>query len=140
MTAEFAYPRRVEFAETDAFGIVHFASMFCYMEEAEHSLWHAAGLTLAGRHGPHGWPRVSATFSFRNPLHYPDDFIVQVRLEASGRSSLRYAFDVVRGDTLIGTGTMITVCVRRDSGTMIPVEVPPGVMEKLRAVLDRDGS
>ena len=38
------YRRRVEFAETDAAGIVHFSVFFRYMEEAEHALWRNAGM------------------------------------------------------------------------------------------------
>ena len=42
----FRYSRRVQFAETDLAGIVHFSMFFRYMEEAEHALWRAAGLTI----------------------------------------------------------------------------------------------
>ena len=47
--SEFVYKRRVQFAETDLAGIVHFSTIFRYMEEAEHALWRAAGLTIAER-------------------------------------------------------------------------------------------
>ena len=47
--SEFVYRRRVQFAETDLAGIVHFSNIFRYMEEAEHALWRAAGLTIAER-------------------------------------------------------------------------------------------
>lgn len=43
----FRYPRRVQFAETDLAGMVHFANFFRYMEEAEHALWRAAGMSIA---------------------------------------------------------------------------------------------
>ena len=46
-TSGFRYSRRVQFAETDLAGIVHFSWMFRYMEEAEHALWRAAGLSIA---------------------------------------------------------------------------------------------
>ena len=36
----------VEFAETDAAGIVHFSVFFRYMEEAEHAVWRQAGLDI----------------------------------------------------------------------------------------------
>jgi len=134
----FSYSRRVQFAETDASGIVHFSSMFRYMEEAEHALWRAAGLTIAGRDAAHSWPRVSAAFDFRSPLYYGDEFAVNVRLEGVGRRSLRYAHEIVRGETTIGTGTMVTVCVRMSrDGTMSAVELPAEVVPRLRTALDR---
>ena len=57
--------RRVQFRETDAAGLVHFSSFFRYMEEAEHALWRAAGLSIhprrrRGRAG-RAWPRRSSS-------------------------------------------------------------------------------
>ena len=47
--SEFVYHRRVQFPETDASGIVHFTNFFKYVEEAEHALWRAAGMSIAER-------------------------------------------------------------------------------------------
>ncbi|HCE02754.1 MAG TPA: acyl-CoA thioesterase, partial [Acidobacteria bacterium] len=45
--SEFRLTRRVQFYETDSAGIVHFSVFFRYMEEAEHAMWRAAGLSIA---------------------------------------------------------------------------------------------
>jgi len=138
-TGAFTYSRRVQFGETDASGIVHFSWMFRYMEEAEHALWRAAGLTVAGRQTPYGWPRVSATFDFRSPLRFEDEFVVKVRLEEVRRRSLRYAHEIASGQAIIGAGTIVTVCVRtRGDGTMHAVELPAEVVPKLSLVLGPD--
>jgi YbgC/YbaW family acyl-CoA thioester hydrolase len=132
----FRYGRRVQFAETDLAGIVHFSWMFRYMEEAEHAAWRAAGLSIAGRNSPMGWPRVSASFDYRNPLHFEDEFDVTVRLAEVGSRSLKYDHTIARGDVVIGSGRMATVCVRyAGDGSMRAVEIPADVVEKLRAVL-----
>lgn len=137
----FSYPRRVQFAETDPSGIVHFSWMFRYMEEAEHALWRAAGLTIAGRGVPHAWPRVSAAFDFRSPLSYDDEFVVEVRLEHVGQRSLRYAHRIVRGETVIGTGTITTACVTTgEDGAMRAVELPADVVPRLQGALDSGGN
>jgi len=47
--SEHTYHRQVQFPETDASGIVHFTNFFKYVEEAEHAMWRAAGLCIAGR-------------------------------------------------------------------------------------------
>ena len=60
MPHAFVLRRRVHFYETDAAGIVHFSTFFRYMEEAEHALWRAAGLTVAPAGAEPGWPRVAA--------------------------------------------------------------------------------
>ena len=38
-----AYKRRVEFAETDMAGQVHFSNFFRYMEAAEHAFFRSLG-------------------------------------------------------------------------------------------------
>jgi acyl-CoA thioester hydrolase len=133
---EFRYSRRVQFAETDLAGIVHFSWMFRYMEEAEHALWRAAGLSVVDPARDIGWPRVAATFEFRNPLHFEDAFDVLVRLKQAGRRTLHYEHTIVRGDTVIGSGTMTAVCIRHAAGEpMQAAEVPVHIVEKLALVL-----
>ena len=131
----FRYPRRVQFAETDLAGIVHFSWMFRYMEEAEHALWRAAGLSVSGRESDIGWPRVAAAFTFRNPLHFEEEFEVIVRLAEARQRSLHYEHTIVRGETVIGTGTMTSACVRHTAAGMQAIELPADVVEKLRAAL-----
>jgi acyl-CoA thioester hydrolase len=131
------YPRRVQFAETDLAGIVHFSWMFRYMEEAEHALWRAAGLSVAARGSDLGWPRVTASFDFRNPLRFEDEFVVVVQLADVRTRALHYEHTIRRGDTVIGTGTMVSVCVRHGGGDrMEAVAVPAEIVARLRAALE----
>jgi len=82
MASEFRYQRRVQFAETDLAGIVHFSTMFRYIEEAEHAMWRACGLSIAERDGHLGWPRLRAALEFRSPLRFEEEFEVLVRITA----------------------------------------------------------
>src|SRR5262249_48597157 len=70
----FRYARQVQFGETDMAGIVHFSWMYRYMEEAEHALWRAAGMHIARFGEETSWPRLSASFEFKNPLYFEDEF------------------------------------------------------------------
>ena len=63
MPREHRLSRRVQFYETDAAGIVHFSCFYRYMEEAEHALWRAAGLSINPTHPVVGFPRVAASFN-----------------------------------------------------------------------------
>ena len=137
---EFRYPRRAQFAETDLAGIVHFSWMFRYMEEAEHALWRAAGLSVAALGSDVGWPRVAATFTFRSPLRFEDEFEVVVRLAEARARALTYAHTIARGSTIIGTGTMTSVCVRHaEDGSMVTLPVSAEVLDRLRQVLEKPG-
>lgn len=133
MPAEFTYRRRVQFAETDLAGIVHFSWYFRYMEEAEHALWRSLGLHIAPPGGQIGYPRVSASCDFKGPLRFEDEFEVDVRVDAVGRRSLRYGFTLRRGDEILATGAMTSVCVEKqpDRGVR-SVELPAEVVARLR--------
>ena len=132
---EFRYSRRVQFAETDLAGIVHFSMMFRYMEEAEHALWREAGLTIAPAGSDIGWPRVSAACEFRNRLHFEDEFEVWVRLADVKTRTIDYEFTIVRGETVIAVGTMTSICVKKSPGLMKAIEIPAEIVEKLRRTL-----
>jgi acyl-CoA thioester hydrolase len=129
----FRYSRRVQFADTDLVGIVHFSMFFRYLEEAEHALWRAAGLPVVKGADDAGWPRVSATFDYKAPLRFEDEFEVDVELAAITARTIRYAFTLRRADTLIGKGTLTAVCARKRNGGLEAIPVPDDVVARLRS-------
>ena len=58
MPYEFKQTRRVEFADTDMGGIMHFANYYRYMEAAEHAFYRSLGLRIhpPGDRDGVGWP------------------------------------------------------------------------------------
>jgi YbgC/YbaW family acyl-CoA thioester hydrolase len=114
--ADYHYRRRVQFSETDMAGMVHFSWYFRYMEEAEHALWRASGLTIADPDRGVGFPRVSAACDFRAPLHFEDEIEVHIRIEELTRRSIRYACTISCGDRIAATGSMTVACVNRRPG------------------------
>jgi acyl-CoA thioester hydrolase len=135
MSVTFTYRRRVQFAETDLAGIVHFSVMFLYMEEAEHAMWRAAGSSIADPASDFAWPRLSASLEFRNPLRFEEEFDVQLRISALKTRIIEYACTIVRGDTVIARGSMTAACARKQpDGTMKAAELPPDIVERLKNV------
>jgi len=106
----------VQYHEVDGAGIVHFSSFFRYMEEAEHALWRAAGLSIAPPGSSVGWPRVSAAFDYHQPLRFEDEFDVAIRIAAINAKTIRYDCVLSRGDTRIATGSLTIVCVSKEAG------------------------
>jgi acyl-CoA thioester hydrolase len=132
VSAPFRYTRRVQFAETDQAGIVHFSWYFRYMEEAEHALWRAAGLSIAAPDRPVVFPRVSATCDFLAPLRFEDEFHVDVRILSMSRRSIRYACTMGCGETTVARGSLTVACA---AGTPLRgAEIPEDVSAGLRAV------
>ncbi len=132
-SAGFRYTRQVKFYETDLAGVVHFSNYFRYMEEAEHALWRASGLTVDRAGAELGWPRVSVTFDYKRPLFFEDEFVIVVRIQAVTARTIQYAFTVLRGEKTIGVGSMTTACAVRQPDDMRAVEIPDDVVPRLKA-------
>lgn len=130
------YRRRVEFAETDAAGMAHFSMFFRYMEEAEHAIWRAAGMDIYAEHEHHSWPRIAANFDYKAPLRFQDEFEVRTTIAKVSRSTIQWAHELYRGDTLIGGGTITAVYVSRlADGTMKSDAIPATTLDKLRSLM-----
>ena len=128
--SEYRLRRRVNFYETDCAGIVHFSWFFRYLEEAEHAMWRAAGLSIAPPAAAVGFPRVSASFDYHRPLRFEDEFDVLVRVAAIGRSSMRYDCVISMGDVRIATGTTTMVCVVQDADGVKSTPFPEDVISR----------
>ncbi len=131
----FRYARHVQFSDTDMVGIVHFSMFFRYMEEAEHALWRAAGLSIFEGADEAGWPKVAANFDYKSPLRFPDQFEVDVEIAAVTGRSIRYRFAITRDTVLIGDGALTTVCARKLEGGLRAVEVPAAIVARLKAAI-----
>jgi acyl-CoA thioester hydrolase len=135
----FRYSRQVKFYETDLAGVVHFSNYFRFMEEAEHALWRAAGLTVDRAGADLGYPRVSATFDYKSPLFFEDAFTIVARIHSVTKRTIKYSFVFTRGDTAIGAGSLTTACAARDTESMRAVEIPADVVPRLRAAAGQSG-
>ena len=114
--SEHIYHRQVQFPETDASGIVHFTNFFKYVEEAEHAMWRAAGLSIATRDAEIGWPRVAASFEFKKPLQFEDEFDVHLKVAEKTRKTIRYSAVLRKDGEEIAAGSLTIICVRRRPG------------------------
>jgi len=136
MPETFVTTRRVQFAETDMAGIVHFANFFRYLEEAEHEFFRSLGGSIMQRQSDGsvlGWPRVAASCSFDAPAHYDD--VLEIRLVelTVGQRSLTQVWEVRREGRRLCRGELKTVCcVLRPGEQMASVDIPP----EIRTMMD----
>ena len=135
---DFTTTRRVEFAETDMAGIVHFANFYRYMEEAEHALFRSLGLRIFEEQEDRSvlsWPRVSTSCSYSGPAFYGDVLEIRVSVERVGTKSLTTKYEFRRGEQPVATGSMTTVyCAFRHGEALRPLDIPPEIRKKLDAV------
>jgi YbgC/YbaW family acyl-CoA thioester hydrolase len=128
--SEAAITRQVRFYECDPAGIVHFSWFFRYMEEAEYALWRGAGVSNAPTETL-AFPRVAASFTFRRPLRFEDEFDARIRIASIGGKTIKYECELTRNGELVATGTMAIACVRKAPGEpMRAIPFPPEIVER----------
>ena len=141
MLSEHRLRRRVHFYEVDMAGFVHFSWFFRYMEEAEHALWRAAGLTIARPGEELGFPRLAASCQFHAPLRFEDEFEVWLRIADITSRTIRYSCLITRGDVRIATGALTIVCIRLVNGRPgRAVEIPADILERLQVAPATDAA
>lgn len=135
MPDSFSTTRRVEFRDTDAAGIMHFASIMGIMEEAEHEFLRHANLPLFRDHGAGhiSWPRVSAQCDFKSPARFADVLDIAVSVKRIGRRSVTYQFSLSCAGRPVADGTMTSACCFVGEGKIESVDIP----EKTRTTLER---
>ncbi|MCX6855965.1 MAG: thioesterase family protein [Verrucomicrobia bacterium] len=132
---------RVQFADTDMAGIVHFSNFFRYMERVEHDFFRSLELSI--REDPAkipeaecvGWPRVHASCDYKAPLFFEEQFTMELLVEEVRSKTVRYMirFWKLTGE-LCAEGRIIAACVRRDpaTGKMKAVEIPSRCLAKIQ--------
>jgi YbgC/YbaW family acyl-CoA thioester hydrolase len=138
---QFKMTRRVEFADTDMAGIMHFSNFFRFMEVVEHAFYRSLGFSAhpsVNGTGPRiGWPRVNVSCDFHAPLEFEEEVEIELLVEEIRGKSVRYLFRFWKpGEErrLAATGRMTAVCVEleSESGGMKAVRIP----DEVRALIE----
>lgn len=138
MTTAFSTSRRVEFSDTDAAGIVHFAAFFRMMEQAEHDLLRSVGLSVVmeDAEGTISWPRVAARCEFQAAARFEDLLQIEVRVARIGETSVTYAHRFLKDGQDLASGEITAVCCRITRGSPPqPIPIPAWFADKLRALV-----
>lgn len=154
---QFTFRKRVEFADTDVAGIMHFSNFFRFMEVAEHAFYRSLGFSVhdfrtAPGAPPIGWPRVHASADYRLPLFFEEEVEIELLIEEIRSKTIRYRFrfwkhpDDSARRALAATGSFVVVCVAFGEGSsalggghgekggerrMKAVVIPPEVRERI---------
>ena len=143
MSFEFVQQRRVEFAETDMAGIVHFANFFRWMESAEHAFLRSLGVSVHETNGaqPTGWPRVKVGCEYQKPLRFEEMVEVALSVMEVLTRSVCYGFEFRRGALreVVATGEVVAVhaalqpALGRMEAAPIPQKLREMLVERLQA-------
>jgi acyl-CoA thioester hydrolase len=143
MPTAFQTQRRIEFADTDMAGIVHFANFFRFMESAEQEFLRSLGLSVSLKWEGEalGFPRVSASCDFLRPARFQDVLDVAVHVRNLGRKSVTYSFEFSMAGQAVARGQVSTVCCRVFGDHQFEsMEIPAGIRQRLTPFAETDES
>jgi acyl-CoA thioester hydrolase len=135
MATAFVTTRRVEFSDTDAAGIMHFAAFFRLMEQAEHELLRSVGLSVVmhDAEGKLSWPRVAAKCDFQSAARFEDVLQIEVQISRLGQRSITYSHRFLLDGQLLATGEITAVCCRMpDSAPPQSFPIPADIAQRLQ--------
>jgi YbgC/YbaW family acyl-CoA thioester hydrolase len=126
--------RKIEFADTDMGGIVHFARYLVFMETLEHEFLEKLGTNvLSQRDGKRIlWPRVAASLEYKSPARFGDTLDLHLEVMRVGRKSLTYRCRIEIEGSEIVSGEWTTVCCEMEPGQPVrSVPLPPVIVEQI---------
>ena len=106
---------RVRYQETDGQRRVHHANFLTYFEMGRTEMLRAHGHSYRAFEDAGLFMVVSeATVRYRAPAEYDDLLRLRTRVEKIGAAHIRHAYEVIRGTSILVTGTTTVVCVDRE--------------------------
>ena len=145
MTAEFVWPSRVYWEDTDAGGVVYYANYLKFMERARTEWLRALGIEQIPLKEQHGILLVIAQVeaNYRRPARYGDVLQVTCRIVECGKASLTFeqniyraahdsknsADELTRGELLLDGKTRVA-CV--DASNFKPRALPEIIVRELK--------
>ena len=140
--SQFVYRRRVQFAETDMAGIVHFSNYYRYMEEAEHAYLRSIGLSVMMTLDDGtviGWPRVRSSCAYEAPARFEDEIEIHLNVSRKGVKSLTLDMEFWRGETRLAHGSLKTVCcIVSHSSELTSIPIPPDMDARIIEFIGND--
>lgn len=136
MHTEYRTRRKIEFADTDMAGIVHFTRFFVFMETAEHEFLRSLGTSVATEWNGDkiGWPRLAASCEYLRPLHFEDEVDIHLQVSRKGTKSLTYRFLFTRQGEDVARGQVTAVCcVCNPDEKLRAIPIPDFIAHQIRA-------
>jgi YbgC/YbaW family acyl-CoA thioester hydrolase len=133
MADPFSITRRIQFAETDLAGVLHFSNYFRLMEEVEHAFWRSIGMTVYHGDGQQtvSWPRVAVACEYFAPARFEDELELRFWIVNVGRRSIEFEIEFLRETERIALGRITAVCCDTGHGTFASIEIPAAIRAKL---------
>lgn len=142
MSCHFKQRRKAVFSETDLAGIVHFASFFPYMEDCEHSFYRSLGHSVTNMLDEDGinigWPRVNVSCEYLKPLHFEEEFEIQLLVSEITNKTIKYEFNFFDDEkALLAKGSIVVVCVKFTDSGMKSSNIPDSIRNSINKAINQ---
>jgi acyl-CoA thioester hydrolase len=127
----FRWPVRVYWEDTDAGGVVYYATYLKFMERARSEWLRAYGFEQDVLRNEAGVAFVvrRVEVDYLSPARFNDQIEVSVDPQALGRASLSVEQTLTRGATRLVSARVTLACV--DAARFKPVRIPPPILQAL---------
>jgi acyl-CoA thioester hydrolase len=99
------YEYQIIFGDTDQMGVVYYANYLRFFEGARASYWRALGRSYKDLEDAQiAMPVVEAHCNYKRPARYEDVIVVETEIGEVRAASLRFVYEVRRGDELLADG------------------------------------
>ena len=99
------YAYQIIFGDTDQMGVVYYANYLRFFEGARASYWRALGRSYKDLEAAQvAMPVIEAHCSYKRPARYEDLIAVDTEIIDVRAASLRFIYEVRRGDELLAEG------------------------------------
>ena len=128
--ADFTFPVRVYWEDTDAGGVVYYASYLRFLERARSEWLRALGVDQVRlmRDERLQFVVVEANVRYHRPAKFDDQLVVSVSLESLRGASIAMRQEVRRGAELLVSATVRAACLDADS--LKPRPLPKALQQK----------
>jgi acyl-CoA thioesterase FadM len=138
--ASFTVNHRANFSDTDAAGIVHFSTVFFWVEATEEALFRQLKLPFLRTEGTKlmGFPRVRVECDFLSPIYREDVVAVSLTPVEIGDKKLAWGFKAAVGERAVAQGVLTTVYAWREgqgpmSAALVPLDIKTALQQHFTA-------
>ena len=131
--ANFHWPLRVYYEDTDAGGVVYYANYLRFMERARTEALRGLGFDQGVLAQETGLAFVvrSVQVEYLRSAKLDDGLVIVSHIKELGRAQMVFAQKVMRGEEVLVEGTVRVACVDLSRGR--PAATPKPIYEKLKA-------
>jgi acyl-CoA thioester hydrolase len=129
----FSWPVRVYWDDTDAGGVVYYASYLKFLERARTEWLRSCGFsqqTLAQDPGII-FPVVNLRIQYKRPARLDDELLISCEARSQGATAISFAQRISSGAQTLADAEVRVACV--DAGTFRPKRLPSFLMSALAA-------